>query len=128
MAAGGSAPEFFTSLMGVFVAKSDVGFGTIVGSAVFNVLFVIGLCAACSSVPLKLTWWPLFRDCSYYSLGLIVLSIFVWDEKVEAYEAAILFMMYLGYITIMWFNSTLEKKVKSWLKKPARRVIDTLPF
>ena len=45
MAAGGSAPELATSFMGRFVSKSDVGFGTIVGSAVFNVLFVIGLCA-----------------------------------------------------------------------------------
>ncbi len=42
MAAGGSAPELFTSVIGVFVAFSDVGIGTIVGSAVFNILFVIG--------------------------------------------------------------------------------------
>lgn len=35
MAAGGSAPELFTSLIGTF-SGSDVGFGTIVGSAVFN--------------------------------------------------------------------------------------------
>lgn len=34
MAAGGSAPELATSFMGVFVSKSDVGFSTIVGSAV----------------------------------------------------------------------------------------------
>ena len=50
MAAGGSAPELFTSLLGVFVAESDVGFGTIVGSAVFNVLFVIGCVAGCGCV------------------------------------------------------------------------------
>ena len=31
-------------LVGVFIAKGDVGVGTIVGSAVFNILFVIGLC------------------------------------------------------------------------------------
>jgi Ca2+/Na+ antiporter len=43
MAAGGSAPELFANLIGTFI-RSDVGFGTIVGSAVFNVLFVIGLC------------------------------------------------------------------------------------
>ena len=42
MAAGGSAPELFTSVIGVFIAFSDVGIGTIVGSAVFNILFVIG--------------------------------------------------------------------------------------
>ena len=50
MAAGGSAPELFTSIIGVFIAETDVGFGTIVGSAVFNVLFVIGLCAVFAKV------------------------------------------------------------------------------
>ena len=44
MAAGGSAPELFTSIIGVFIADSNVGIGTIVGSAVFNILFVIGAC------------------------------------------------------------------------------------
>ena len=41
-----------------------MGFGTIVGSAVFNVLFVIGMCAMLSKETLHLTWWPLARDCS----------------------------------------------------------------
>ena len=45
MAAGGSAPELATSTIGVLISISDIGFGTIVGSAVFNVLFVIGMCA-----------------------------------------------------------------------------------
>merc|ERR1711871_602945 len=76
MAAGGSAPELFTSFMGVFASGSDVGFGTIVGSAVFNVLFVIGMCAIFSRELLELTWWPLFRDCSYYVISLTVLSVF----------------------------------------------------
>merc|ERR1711988_2060970 len=59
MAAGGSAPELFTSLMGVF-QRGDLGFSTIVGSAVFNVLFVIGMCAMFTPAqfsPLDLTWW-----------------------------------------------------------------------
>ena len=29
---------------GIFVAKGDVGVGTIVGSAVFNIVCVIGIC------------------------------------------------------------------------------------
>lgn len=62
MAAGGSAPELATSIMGVFISRSDVGFGTIVGSAVFNVLFVIACCAFVAP-NLTLTWWPLARDC-----------------------------------------------------------------
>ena len=43
MAAGGSAPEFFTSLIGsMWLTETDVGVGTIIGSAVFNVLFLRG--------------------------------------------------------------------------------------
>ena len=75
MAAGGSAPELFTSFIGTF-QQSAVGFGTIVGSAVFNVLFVIGMCAVFSKSPLELTWWPLARDCSYYAVSLLVLAVF----------------------------------------------------
>ena len=112
MAAGGSAPELFTSIIGVFLAESDVGFGTIVGSAVFNVLFVIGLCAAASTVPLKLTWWPLFRDCTYYILGLLMLSGFCFDSKIELHEAIILFALYIGYCIIMLYNEKLHHFVE----------------
>ena len=44
MAAGSSAPEVFISLVGVFVSETSMGIGAIVGSAVFNILFVIGIC------------------------------------------------------------------------------------
>ena len=73
MAAGGSMPELATSFIGTFTG-SAVGFGTIVGSAVFNVLFVIGMCAMLSKETLHLTWWPLARDCFYYSISLVVSS------------------------------------------------------
>ena len=53
MAAGGSAPGLFTSVIGVFIAQSDVGIGTIVGSAVFNILFVIAACAFAAKEALR---------------------------------------------------------------------------
>ena len=106
MAAGGSAPELFTSLFGTF-NKSVVGFGTIVGSAVFNVLFVIGMCALFSREVLTLTWWPLFRDSLFYAVGLSVLAVFIGVHSkgvVELWEAIILFSMYFLYVLIMYFN------------------------
>ena len=41
----------------MLIAESDVGFSTIVGSAVFNVLFVIGACAIGAGQILALTWY-----------------------------------------------------------------------
>lgn len=107
MAAGGSAPELFTSLFGTFT-ESEIGFGTIVGSAVFNVLFVIAMCTIFSKEVLALTWWPLFRDSLFYAIGLVVLSIFVGvtsPEEIELWEAIVLFAMYFVYCVIMYFNA-----------------------
>ncbi|XP_039276150.1 sodium/potassium/calcium exchanger Nckx30C-like, partial [Nilaparvata lugens] len=117
MAAGGSAPELFTSVIGVFVSFDDVGIGTIVGSAVFNILFVIGMCALFSRTVLTLTWWPLFRDCSFYSISLITLIIFFRDNHIHWYEAAVLFSFYLAYVSFMKFNQPVERFVKKHLYK-----------
>lgn len=35
---------FLAVFLGVFITKGDVGVGTIVGSAVFNILVIIGIC------------------------------------------------------------------------------------
>lgn len=110
MAAGGSAPELATSFVGAF-KRSDVGFGTIVGSAVFNVLFVIAMCVIATPVdlsPLTLTWWPLFRDCSYYVVTLAFLAGFMSDGKIEIYEALIQLILYFIYVYLMSKNEQLE--------------------
>lgn len=112
MAAGGSAPELFTSIIGVFVSFDDVGIGTIVGSAVFNILFVIGMCAIFSRTVLSLTWWPLFRDCTFYSVSLLTLIYFFRDSHIHWYEALVLFGFYLGYVSFMKWNQQTERFVK----------------
>ncbi|MED6272791.1 hypothetical protein CHARACLAT_000328 [Characodon lateralis] len=107
MAAGSSAPELFTSLIGVFITKGDVGVGTIVGSAVFNILVIIGLCGIFSGQPISLTWWPLLRDALFYILSILMLILVIYDEKVLWWETIILISMYGIYIIIMMFNRRL---------------------
>merc|ERR1719329_1626493 len=68
------ALELFTSFIGTF-NETDIGFAAIVGSAVFNVLFVIAVCTLASAEPLLLTWWPLFRDVLWYILALALVAI-----------------------------------------------------
>lgn len=100
MSAGSSAPELFTAILGVFIAKGDVGTGAIVGSAgktirnldlllrdsyqnitnlliilVFNILFVIGICAFVSTSTAQLNWWPVLRDSVFYTFTVLVLIL-----------------------------------------------------
>jgi len=59
---------------------------------------------------LELTWWPLFRDCVYYAIGLLTLAIFVGvvtPAQITWWEAFVLFIMYLGYIYVMSINEKL---------------------
>jgi K+-dependent Na+/Ca+ exchanger-like protein len=113
MAAGGSAPEFFTSLVGAF-SESDIGTGTIIGSAVFNVLFVIGACAVAAQKPLELTWFPLARDSIIYAISLIVITCFFMDGEVRYYEALILFLIYVGYVIFMRYNEQIQEWATSF--------------
>ncbi|XP_047516394.1 sodium/potassium/calcium exchanger Nckx30C isoform X2 [Pieris napi] len=117
MAAGGSAPELFTSIIGVFVSFDDVGIGTIVGSAVFNILFVIGACALFSRTTLTLTWWPLFRDCTFYSISLLVLIYCFRDNEIYWQEALVLFSLYGAYVLFMRWNQPVEKALKKLIYK-----------
>lgn len=139
MAAGGSAPELFTSLIGAVIVESDVGFSTIVGSAVFNVLAVIGCCGMAAHEPIKLSWWPLFRDCTFYIFSLAVLAIFARGNtyggdtlgpdgqkclrekcgsgKIFWYQALILFFLYLLYILIAKYNERLQAFANGYVEK-----------
>ncbi|XP_066282080.1 sodium/potassium/calcium exchanger 5-like isoform X1 [Branchiostoma lanceolatum] len=108
MAAGSSAPELFTSIFGVFISRDDIGVGTIVGSAVFNLLFIVGLCGLVVGTAITLTLWPLLRDCSVYLISVAALVIVMYDEQVHWYEACILVCLYFLYVLLMYFNRRLS--------------------
>lgn len=108
MAAGSSAPELFTSLIGVFITKGDVGVGTIVGSAVFNILVIIGLSGIFAGQTVVLTWWSLFRDSMYYVLSVLTLILVIYDDRVVWWESILLMTLYGIYIIIMKFNSPIS--------------------
>jgi len=128
MAAGGSAPELFTSIIGVFVADSNVGIGTIVGSAVFNILFVLGMCAFIvgfqidpktgKGTVLNLTWFPLTRDCFFYVFSLVVLVISFSADEITWWESLCMIGVYLAYVIFMIFNARIEAACTKKSKEP----------
>ncbi|XP_072424428.1 sodium/potassium/calcium exchanger 4-like isoform X1 [Chiloscyllium punctatum] len=119
MAAGSSAPELFASVIGVFITHGDVGVGTIVGSAVFNILCIIGVCGIFGGQIVYLTQWSVFRDSLYYTISVILLIVFIYDEKIEWWEGLLLIIMYAGYILVMKFNSKIQDCFVSKLTKNA---------
>ncbi|CAF1099973.1 unnamed protein product [Adineta steineri] len=111
MALATSASEFFTSIVGVFFVKSDIALGTIVGSAVFNVLFVIALCALISTTVCQLEAYPIVRDAGFYCIAVAALYIVIYDQRVYWYEGLALVLLYFVYVAILKFNDRISRLI-----------------
>jgi sodium/potassium/calcium exchanger 4 len=110
MAAGSSAPELFTAMADAFGTHNSIGVGTIVGSAVFNLVCICGLSAAVPGEALDLDWRPLARDSAFYFSAIVILVVTLMDGEITGFEAFGFLLAYASYITFMYFNQTIVGK------------------
>jgi len=112
MAIGSSAPELFTSFIAIFSlnTSTDIGSGTIVGSALFNILVIVG--ASSLFHKNKLSWQPILRDLIFYSLTIILLLISFIDGKINLLEAILFVSLYILYLLtiINWHKINPQEK------------------
>lgn len=108
MAAGSSAPELATSIIGVFVAKDDIGVSGVVGSAVFNITLVVAVCSLFATHAIVLNWYSVCRDCFSYLICICMLIWAIWDKEVNWVESSTFLAMYVLYCVAMCFNSKFE--------------------
>jgi len=104
MAVGSSAPELFVALFAVLKPGEHeaIGIGSIVGSAIFNLLVIVGAAAVVRKT--KLTWKPLVRDLFFYLLAVVLLVFFIRDGSFGMFEAAIFIAVYVAYViaVVQW--------------------------
>jgi K+-dependent Na+/Ca+ exchanger-like protein len=102
LALGTSAPEISTALVALFVAGSNpaTGVGTIVGSAIFQILVVIGFAALVQTS--YLDWRPVVRDSVVYGFALAILLFVLQDQRLTATEGFLLVGFYLVYLFILF--------------------------
>jgi len=116
MALGSSAPEILLSvietigLLNKDVNPGGLGPGTIVGSAAFNLLVIVGVCV--SAIPAgetrKIKEMKVFSVTAFYSIFAYVwLYIVVRDNEVKLWEALVTF---LGFPVLVAHSFAQEKK------------------
>lgn len=113
MALGSSAPEILLSIIeivgGGFNA-GDLGAGTIVGSAAFNLLIITGVCII--SIPnqevRKIKSFKVFLVTSFFSIfayvWLLLILVFISPEIIELWEALITFLFF-PILTLIAFSA-----------------------
>lgn len=101
MAIGSSAPELFTSLLALIkgMEYAELGAGTIVGSALFNILVIIGGTALMGTTVLN--WQPAVRDLFFYSLSIAGLYYVIHDGMITLWESIIFVGFYAVYLVAL---------------------------
>ncbi len=119
MAMGSSAPELAIALTALFQGNgehSDVGIGTIVGSAVFNILVITG--ASALARPAKVTLSVVIRDCLLYVLSIALLLFTFSDGQIHPMEAFSFLLLYAVYLFILYkWNSWFPEETMSEVEK-----------
>jgi len=103
MAMGSSAPELAIALLSLFSGggeHSDVGIGTIVGSAVFNILIITGVSAM--AMPAKVQARAIVRDCTFYAASVGLLLFVFRDGQIVVYEALLFIGLYVAYLALLF--------------------------
>ena len=97
VAVGTSLPELFSSVAAARKGQTDMAIGNVVGSAIFNLLCVVGISAAIS--PIYNTNDGFLTD----YICMVALSGLLWfflstKKTLERWEGIILVTIYVGYI------------------------------
>jgi len=101
VAVGTSMPELVTSVVAAFRRQSEVGFGNVVGSNIYNILGIGGVTAliAPTTVPPEMV-----RFDNLIMVGVcLVLFAFAWTGlRIGRREGGLLVCGYLIYLVVLW--------------------------
>ncbi|MFP4164261.1 MAG: calcium/sodium antiporter [Chitinispirillaceae bacterium] len=97
---GTSLPELATSVVAALKRHNDIAVGNIIGSNLFNIFSILGFAGILGpvvGVGIEL------RDLFVMLLVTVLLLPMLWTRfTLTRYEGAVLFMIFLGYIYMVW--------------------------
>ena len=99
VALGTSLPELFTSVSAARKGNADIAIGNIVGSNIFNILFVVGLSAWIIPVPFSSGF--LADTLTAAAAGILLLICSAGGQKLGRGSGILMLLFYLGYFVLI---------------------------
>lgn len=104
VAVGTSTPELVVSVLSAAAGNSDVAIGNVVGSNIFNVFVILGICALIA--PLPLTGGNIRRDIPFVTAASVLLLLFTSDrllglgqaDTIGRIDGIIMLLLYIALI------------------------------
>ncbi len=96
---GTSTPEFAITVISNILGKNDVGIGTIIGSNIFNFLFILGICALFYPIYFKSEW--IRRDLVWNIFAILITGIVSINGIIGRVEGIILLLICTVWIIVV---------------------------
>ena len=93
-----SLPELITSITATMKKEMDMAIGNIIGSSIFNIVFIIGVCAVINPITYSVSY---NRDMIIFLTGVIVLAIIPYlgeKNKISRWSGLGYVISYISYI------------------------------
>ncbi len=106
VAVGTSLPELATSVAASLRGERDIAVGNIVGSNIFNIVWVIGLSALLAPVPIGVSASALSFDFPVMcAVAVACLPIFFSGHEISRWEGFLFIAYYVAYVVYLFLNS-----------------------
>lgn len=117
VAFGTSAPELTVSILSSLKGNTEIAVGNVVGSNIFNVLFILGLSALI--IPLAVAQQLVRLDVPIMIFVSFLALAMAWDGRIAQWEGGVLFAGIIAYTVFLIWQSKKEKskKVKAEYKE-----------
>lgn len=110
VAFGTSSPELAVSVMSSFQGQADLALGNVVGSNIFNVLFILGISAVI--VPLVVAQQLVRFDVPVMIAVSLLVVAMGWDGSIGRLDGVILFAGAIGYTIFLIRQSRKESSAE----------------
>ena len=100
VALGTSLPELFTSVSAARKGNADIAIGNIVGSNIFNILFVIGVSASIIPVPFAVGFR--FDTIVAVVAAVLLLVCSLKDNQLKRWAGPVFLLAYAVYFAMIW--------------------------
>ena len=116
VAIGTSMPEFFVSLAAALKGTADLSMGNIVGSNIFNVLFIVG--AAALVAPIAITADSVKRQIPFALVASMVLFMMCVDSVISRIDALVLLVLFVVFMVFTLRDARGQKDADEAPSKP----------
>lgn len=99
IAIGTSLPELITSVIATKKGENDIAIGNVLGSNIFNILFIIGISSFIN--PMIIDFNTFIDIMIMFVTGLIVFILLLKDKKITLYKSIVMLIIYFSYITYL---------------------------